>query len=388
MESGRIELKKLCEPQLQFSMDMANIYALDEFEPIINQFQLGNIIKVGIRSDYIKQSRLLEANINFEDFSDFSCEFGELTSLRTQSDIHADLLGQAISAGKSVATNSSYWTQGSDQATATDLRIQQGLLDATTQIKAIDGTQGVVIDKYGIRLQKQNDDGSIDPHQTWIVNNMMLMTDDGWETSRTGIGQFTIDGKEFYGLIAEAVFAGYIEGSRIYSSDMEGGTIRIGLQEDGSYAFEVHEDGSVTMGGGSSIDGYVKEEDFNDIKGKVEGIESTTNANMYRVEIVADGPTVISTSEDKITLTCRVYSWDADITETIDASYFNWYRISPDETLDENVMTDEQWSQMPAHQQTKSIIIDADDVVYNSSFYCEVEFPDQEKEEQDGSQSI
>ena len=255
MESGRIELQKISQPQLQFSMTMANIYALPEFDPIINQFQLGRVIKVCLRPDYIKQSRLLQVNINFDDFSDFSCEFGELTSLRTQSDIHADLLSKAISAGKSVATNSSYWTRGSDVATSTDLKIQQGLLDATTQIKSIDGTQGVVIDKYGILLQKINEDGSADPHQTRLVNNMILMTDDGWKTSRSGLGQFTIDEQEMYGLIAEAVLSGYIEGSKIV-----GGTIKIGEQDDGSYAFEVHEDGSVTMGGGSSIDGYAKEE--------------------------------------------------------------------------------------------------------------------------------
>ena len=150
MESGRIELQKICQPQLQFTMSMANIYALTEFAPIIDQFQLGNVIRVHIRPDYQKQSRLLQVDINFDDFSDFSCEFGELTSLRTQSDIHADLLSNAIQAGKSVATNSSYWTYGSDKASALDLKIQQGLLDATTQIKAIDGSQGVVIDKYGI----------------------------------------------------------------------------------------------------------------------------------------------------------------------------------------------------------------------------------------------
>lgn len=150
METGRIELQKRCQPSLQFSMTMANLYALPEFEPIIDQFQLGKVIRVSIRPDYIKQSRLLQVDINFDDFSDFSCEFGELTSLRTQSDIHADLLSNAITAGKSVATNSSYWTRGSDQATALDLKIQQGLLDATTQIKAIDGSQGIVIDKYGI----------------------------------------------------------------------------------------------------------------------------------------------------------------------------------------------------------------------------------------------
>ena len=267
MESGRIELQKLCQPQLQFSMTMANIYALPEFEPIINQFQLGKVIKVGLRPDYIKQSRLLQVDINFDDLSDFSCEFGELTSLRTQSDIHADLLSKAITAGKSVATNSSYWTRGSDQATALDLKIQQGLLDSTTQIKAIDGNQGVVIDKYGIKLQKKNADGSIDPKQTWLVNNMILMSDDGFKTSRSALGEVTVDGQTYYGLIAEMVLSGYIE-----SSIIKGGTIQIGEYTDvngnNKYAFEVDRNGNVTMSS-SNITGYIKEEDLYEFEKEV-----------------------------------------------------------------------------------------------------------------------
>ena len=212
MESGRIELSKLSQPQLQFSMSMANIYALPEFEPIIDQFQLGKVIKVGLRSDYIKQSRLLQVDINFDDFSDFSCEFGELTNLRTQSDIHADLLKNALQAGKTVASQSGIWKSGADRATATDLKIKQGLLDATTQIKSIDGTQSIIIDKYGIRLQKQNPDtGEIDPHQTWLVNNSIMMTDNNWKNSRCGLGQFTVDGAEFYGLCNEKIIVDFIE---------------------------------------------------------------------------------------------------------------------------------------------------------------------------------
>ena len=216
MESGKIELQKRCQPQLQFSMSMANIYALPEFEPIVDQFQLGKVIKVGLRTDYIKQSRLLQVDINFDDFSDFSCEFGELTSLRTQSDIHADLLSQAISAGKSVATNSSYWTRGSDQATATNLKIQQGLLDATTQIKSIDGTQGVVIDKYGIHLQNINPTtGEIDPKQGWITNNKFLYSDDGFKSTKSVFGEYAYDGETYYGILAEALVGNLLIGSQI-----------------------------------------------------------------------------------------------------------------------------------------------------------------------------
>ena len=363
MESGRIELKKLCQPQLQFSMNMANIYAIQEFEPIIDQFQLGRMIKVAIRPDYIKQSRLLQVDINFEDFSDFSCEFGELASLRSQTDIHADLLKNAISAGKSVATNSSYWTKGADAATSTDLKIQQGLLDALTQIKATDGTQGIVIDKYGIKLQKILDDGSIDPHQVWMVNNQILFSDDGFKTSRSALGEVAVDGKTYYGLIAEMVLSGYIEGSKIV-----GGEIMIGEQPDGSYAFRVWPDGTVTMSGGSSIGGYTAS-DFDAMKESINNtkneIQNITNSKMYQIQIESSGPLIMRDKTQSATLTCKIISWGEDITSEFNDSKFNWIRISNDSG------SDTVWNS--AHQGMKQIIITPDDIVDNATFSCEVE---------------
>ena len=277
MESGRIELNKLCQPQLQFSMSMANIYALPEFEPIIDQFQLGKVIKVGLRPDYIKQSRLLQVDINFDNFSDFSCEFGELTSLRTQSDIHADLLKKAVQAGKSVATNANYWTKGADKSNSIDLRLQEGLLNSIEALKAIDGTQNAYMDKYGIHLEVVNPDtGEVGDKRVWMVNNQIVFTDDGFKTSKSVLGEFTVDGVTYYGLLAQAVIAGIVEGSKII-----GGTIQIGLQDDGTYAFEVHEDGSVTMNGGGTIAGYAKEEDVDELKSTATIISDTqpTEAN-------------------------------------------------------------------------------------------------------------
>ena len=363
MESGRIELQKLCQPQLQFSMSMANIYALPEFEPIINQFQLGKVIKVGLRSDYIKQSRLLQVDINFDDFSDFSCEFGELTNLRTQSDIHADLLKKAVQAGKSVATNSSYWTKGADKSNSIDLRLQEGLLNSIEALKAIDGTQNAYLDKYGLHLEVVNPDtGEVGDKRVWMVNNQIVFTDDGFKTSKSVLGEFTVDGVTYYGLLAQAVIAGIVEGSQII-----GGTIRIGLQSDGTYAFEVHEDGSVTMNGGSSINGYAKEEQVQEIQGQIDKIN---NSKMYSVEITTTDSTTISTASDQATLTCKVYSWDSDITNTLDASLFMWKRVSNDTN------SDTIWNAMPEHQGVKSITIDADDVIDNSSFSCEVDLPE------------
>ena len=367
MESGRIELNKLCQPQLQFSMSMANIYALPEFEPIIDQFQLGKVIKVGLRPDYIKQSRLLQVDINFDNFSDFSVEFGELTNLRTQSDIHADLLSQAISAGKSVAQNSSYWTRGSDQTNKIREQINAGLLDAITSIKSIDATQGVEIDTYGIHLTSKNPDtGEIDPKQGWITNNKFLYSDDAFKSTKSVFGEFYYKDTRYYGVIAEALVGGLVSGALI-----EGGEIMIGEQDDGTYAFRVWPDGSVTMSGGSSIAGYPTEEYVNNKIKEIQAQVGDINAaKMYRVEITTEDPTVISTTTDQATMICRVYSWDTDITNTLDASIFNWKRSSSDSA------SDEIWNAMPEHQGIKSITIDATDVFENSSFICEVDLPE------------
>ena len=310
MEAGRIELHKRCQPQLQFSATMANIYAIPEFEPIIHQFQLGKVIKIGIRSEtkvvefigdgsrkqfviappfynvkavsiddaettywkynkatgileltywsapkngarikvvgennYIKQSRLLQVDMGLDDLSDFQAQFGELTSIRSQSDIHADLLSQAIQAGKSVASSQDNWNAGVDKAISTDLKIQQGLLDATTTLKSIDGDQGVEIGKYGIKLQKVNPDTSeVDPKQGWITNNMMAYTDNNWLSSKSVFGEYTIKGESSprWGLLADACIASYIEGSTLV-----GGRIEIGKGENGAPNFSVDYDGNM-----------------------------------------------------------------------------------------------------------------------------------------------
>lgn len=375
MESGRIELQKLCQPQLQFSMSMANIYALPEFEPIINQFQLGNVIKVALRPDYIKQSRLLQVDMNFDDFSDFSCEFGDLTNLRTQSDIHADLLKKAVQAGKSVATSGDYWTKGANKATATDVKIGQGLLDAVTQIKSTEGVQGAVIDKYGIKLQKDLPDGSIDPEQIWMVNNQIVFTDDNFKTSRSALGKVTIDGQTYYGLISEIVLSGYIEGSKIV-----GGTIKIGEQLDGTYAFEVDEDGNVTMnGGGHSINGYVTSTELNGVVNELgdqieyvkDHVFEMIDTPMYRVEIVSDGPTTITSESETTTLTCQVYSWEAlQSEEWMNDQIFYWKRES------DNKEDDEGWNADHWGKGMKQITITHEDIYENATFTCEINVPD------------
>ena len=314
LECGKIELARLCSPKLAFSMDMANIFALKEFEPIIYQFQLGNLINVVLRTDYIKRARLLAVNINFDDFSDFSCEFGELTSLKTQSSIHADLLSAALIAGKSVASNASYWSKGADLATSTAQKIQQGLLDATTGIYSSD--QGVIIDKQGIKLTKVIDaeTGEVHPAQAWLRNNMILLTTDGWKTARTGLGEFTIGNRTFYGLLADAMLAGYIEGS-----DIVGGTINIG---NGNFVVDIN--GVVTMRAIDNIEGYAKtdyvDSKYSTLEKTLDGFRTTVgNTYSTKEEITGFQNQLNDTNQNMSAISTRVSSAETNILQNADA---------------------------------------------------------------------
>ena len=376
LDAGIEELNKISRPKLSFDMTMANILAIPEFAPLKKQFKLGNFVRVFIRPGYPEKARLLEVNINFEDDSDFSCTFGNLISTKSEVDKHADLLQQAVTAGKSVAANKSSWQKGADKATKLDNAINDGLRDAALSIGAADG-QAIIWDKYGIRGRKLID-GTTDQYhdeQFALINNKLAFTTDNWKTSRAVVGEFDVEIKgrkqNMYGLLADAIVGGYIQGTEIV-----GGRLEIGGNEEGDKKFIVKEDGSVEIGT------VVKTDSGNTIKSAYASADALAQIDQlykYRVILTYDGPAVFASADNtnKTTITATVYDRDSsgsedDITSTIDASKFTWIRSSP------NAQADKEWAEemingVYTHKGVKQIIITHADVIENSHFSCKVE---------------
>ena len=280
---------------------------MPEFKPILHQFRLGNFIKVKIRPDFLRKARLLEIQLNFEDLSNFSCTFGDLLSAKDQGDLHADLLAQAVSAGKTVASGSSYWQKGYDVATAIDEKIRQGLIDATTSIKSNSAGQDVSWDNYGIHLRKMVN-GVLDKHEGWITNNKFLYSDDNFETTKSLFGNYEIDNETYWGVLAGCVSAGLVEGSKII-----GGEICIGQQADGTYAFKVTADGTVTMNKGDTAE-KLSYFNFDGDNGLIIGQNKTQEGS---------GEYFSKVSPEKISF-CRIakiYPASSEPTSTVDSIY-------------------------------------------------------------------
>ena len=349
MESATKELNILCKPSLEFSMTMANILALPEFEPLFDQFQLGNFIRVGIRDGYVKRARLLEVNMNFDDLSDFSCTFGNLVTTKSEIDKHADLLSQAVSAGKQVAKSSGAWQKSVDKTNKLEEDISNGLVDMALVVGSASG-QAISWDSTGMHFRKYRNGSTTEyePEEMAIINNSLVATNDSWRTSKAAFGKYIINGEERWGPLAEYLTADVVEGKAI-----KGGSIEIG---EGNTKFVVNPDGSVEIKSGGT--------DY------VNAMTAIDNAYRFSTVLVYSGLTVFSDLSHTCTVTCEVYDYKEPITDEVIANggTFKWKRISNSATADS------EWQPTYVDNKPNQILIAVGDIEKNSQLYCEVEF--------------
>lgn len=363
MEEANKELKTLSQPSLEFSMTMSNILALPEFEPLMkdSQFALGNFIRIELRPGLVKRARLLECTINFDDLSDFNCTFGNLITTKSEIDLHAELLSQAVQAGKTVATAAGTWQAGADKANKLEEAIASGLQDATLQIGRASG-QALSWGANGMFCRKFKD-GSTEEYedeQIAIINNKILYSSDGFKTSKSAFGSFEYDGQKYSGVLAEAVVGGLVQGATIH-----GGNLRIG---DGSENyFQVDEKGNVSIVQAGK-DKYASKDAVDTINSAVSTIDNTYR---YRIVLEYVGSIIFNDTGASCEITCKIFDYNTDITSQVVAqedSIFAWSRISSD-------ISDATWTPKDENKIAKNKIkITTEDVIKNSSFTCSVDF--------------
>lgn len=100
-----------------------------------------------------------------------------------------------------------------------------------------------------------------------------------------------------------------------------------------------------------------------------DAIDEINSKKMYRVVVESNNGNIFKNGDVNCTLSCRVFSWDDEITDDVNAAYFIWTRKSKD------VAGDVQWNANHSGGQ-KSITITPQDVYGRSVFYCTVTLPD------------
>lgn len=351
LEDASKELKKISQPSLEFSMTMANILALPEFAPLVErgQFELGKFIRIGLGDGLVKRARLLEIHLNFSDLSDFGCNFGNLVKVKSEVDRTADLLKMAIKAGKAVATSGGTWSKAAAKTNKIEDDINNGLSNVTLEIGKTSG-QSIEMGQSGIKCRKliEGTTDQYEDEQMIISNNKLVYSPDGWQTSASCFGKFTINGEERAGVLADSLIGGYVSGANIV-----GGAIAIG--DPNGTQFIVNSNGEMSM-----IHNGTKVADSSTIA-------DIANGGFY-VDIVYNTSTVFTTSTSSCELIAKVYSGDTEITEEIinSGAKFSWKRVS-------NV-DDTAWNAAHENQTSNKLIVKNQDLEGNATFNCEINF--------------
>jgi len=220
---------------------MGNLLALPEFKPIVDKFEVGNFIKVGI-DEKVYSLRLLSYQVDYDNLSEIPVEFSTVEKIYSgYSDVPS-----VLQSAKSMSTSYSSVKDQVDKSKGTTKTVSDwtnnGLLGDNISFSN-SKEQTVTLTKNGLLARSWDDVyNEFSLKQLKIVNNGLYLTKDGWETIETGVGRFTyrdIDGNlvEDYGIIAKTVVGNLIIGKelQIYNEDKSIVIDENGLTINGGY---------------------------------------------------------------------------------------------------------------------------------------------------------
>lgn len=249
LEVAEKEIYKSAEMQHSISADLHNMLVMPAFSPLVDEFEVGNWIRVMV-DDKIFKLRLISYNIDYSDLSGMSVEFSDVTKVKNSvSDIQS-VLGQASSMSTSYGYVKRQAQQGSSGKSMLDNWVTNGMSVTETKVVSDPDKPNVSWDSHGILCREYNDElGAYDSNQLKIINKGLYVTTDNWETCKAGVGTFFMKNpktgvlEKKYGVIADTLVGDIILGRNmgIYNEknsialDEEGITITINdLVDDGS----------------------------------------------------------------------------------------------------------------------------------------------------------
>lgn len=237
LEYGQKELAKVSTPQLQFSVDMVNLFAISEFDIYSGDFDLGNYVWVTIRDDYSIKAKILEISIDFTDPTQFSVTFGNVA--RKARNIFTDVtdaLNAATSAATSVSFGASNWSAAAQETDSIGKALADGLLSQSYYLANAEDNE-TLIDENGVWITTTTGDHgreqTDDYDAIYLGGGRILFTDDGWRSVSMSVGRAEVQmpsinssgeliftKESLFGTFADFVIAGYVAGSTIVGGDI------------------------------------------------------------------------------------------------------------------------------------------------------------------------
>ena len=229
LEAANEELLKASTPQYSVKCDLFNLLPTNGYEYFKDKFVLGNWIRV-IADNQLFRLRLLTCSIDFDKPDTINVEFSNVTKIgNIMTDVES-ILKSAKSMSSSYGATMKQAEAGKEADKEIGAFVKEGLLSALTNVKN-NNDEEITFGKFGIYAKSYDPDTeTYSPEQLRITHNILVFTKDNWQTSSAALGKHNFryydantdsykTGTE-YGLTAEFVQAGYVNGSSIIGGNI------------------------------------------------------------------------------------------------------------------------------------------------------------------------
>jgi len=243
----------------------------------------------------------------------------------------------------------------STQASVEEVANQMGRFPSL-MASAIQNATNLITGQKGGYVVLHTDTEIGQPYELLIMDSPNI--EDAVNVWRWNVGGLGFSGNGYNGPYETAITAdGQIVADFITSGTLVANIIKAGIlsSQDGSSYWNL-ETGEVVL------KAYATTETVEETNSRIDEINEQ---KMYRLVITSSNGNIFKNGNIQTTLTATVFSWDENITDTLDPNQFVWTRVSDD------AEADAEWN--AAHYGgTKSIEITSADVDVRATFFCDL----------------
>ena len=221
---------------------------------------------------------------------------------------------------------------------------------------AIGKATGLITGQSGGYVVIHTSEENGQPYELLILDAPSI--DDAVNVWRWNVGGLGFSHNGYNGPYETAITAdGQIVADFITSGSLVANIIKAGViqSQDGSSWWDL-ESGEVVLRA------YATSKEVTEVSDRITTIEEQ---KMLRLVITSSNGNIFKNGNLKTLLSAVVYSWDKDITDTLDANQFIWTRVSEDPEADK-VWNGQHFGG------AKSVVITGADVKVRATFYCDL----------------
>jgi hypothetical protein len=303
-------LSRISEPIQEFSIDVENFLFIKDFAEWSKELRTGCLINVELDAGDIAALFLSNITVNYDD-KELSMTFGNRFNRFDPKAMFNNILGDV----KKSANSLNYIKEilyPVKNGEFDDMREAIESSQILTKNSALASTnQEILIDDTGILGRKMLDNGEYDPKQVKVTNQTIVFTDDAWNTSKTGLGNFLFNNpftgevEEHYGVIADTLVGSMVlsEEAGICNTDNS-----IIMNRDGFTLTTDYRDPTKPTTRNFLIQKLLQDSNGNEYYDKQLYLDSNGN-------LVLNGTLSVFTSSGNITNLEDIASGDADLTD-------------------------------------------------------------------------